>query len=96
MLVKVVLSMSKELADRFEGDLSAPDEVVESARAARKRGSALDVDWERALSVYWADANQDPKCLLRFPEAEPPQFDVSVDQDDCDESVDGSAETRTS
>lgn len=60
--------MSKELADRFDRDLSASDETVESARRARKRGAALDIDWERAFEIYYARANQDPKSFIRFPD----------------------------
>ena len=59
--------MSKELADRFERDLSASDETAERARRARSRGAALDVDWERAFEVYYAQANLDPKKFIRFP-----------------------------
>ena len=62
--------MSKELADRFERDLSASEATKEQARQARKRGAALDVDWERALEVYYAQANQDPKRFVRIPDFE--------------------------
>lgn len=62
--------MSKELADRFERDLSASDETVERARRARSRGAALDVDWERAFEVYYAQAGLDPKKFIRFPDRE--------------------------
>ena len=52
--------MSKELADRFERDLSAPDETAERARRARSRGAALNINWARAFEVYYAQANLDP------------------------------------
>lgn len=60
--------MSKELADRFERDLSAPDQTIERARRVRKECAALDIDWELAFEVYDAQANQDPKKFVRFPE----------------------------
>ena len=63
--------MSKNLADRFEGDLSASAETIERARRARKQGAALDMDWETAFEVYYAQANQDPKKFVRFPDTEP-------------------------
>lgn len=59
--------MSKELADRFERDLSASNETKECARRARQRAAALDIDWERAFEVYYAQATQDPKRFVRFP-----------------------------
>jgi hypothetical protein len=62
--------MSKELADRFERDLSASDETAERARRARSRGAALDIDWARAFEVYYAQANLDPKKFIRFPDKE--------------------------
>jgi hypothetical protein len=62
--------MSKELADRFERDLSASDETAERARRARSRGAALDIDWARAFEVYYAQANLDPKKFIRFPDRE--------------------------
>ena len=62
--------MSKELADRFERDLSASDETAERARRARSRGAALDIDWARAFEVYYAQANLDPKKFIRFPDWE--------------------------
>ena len=62
--------MSKELADRFERDLSAPDETAERARRARSRGAALDINWARAFEVYYAQANLDPKKFIRFPDKE--------------------------
>lgn len=60
--------MSKELADRFERDLSASKETTERARQARSRGAVLDVDWEDAFEVYNAQVNLDPKKFIRFPE----------------------------
>ena len=62
--------MSKELADRFERDLSASGEVAERARRARSRGAALDINWARAFEVYYAQANLDPKKFIRFPHKE--------------------------
>lgn len=62
--------MSKELADRFERDLSASDETAQRARRARSRGAALDIDWEQAFEVYYAQANLDPKKFIRFPDRE--------------------------
>lgn len=89
--------MSKELADRFERDLSASEETAERARQARSRGAALDIDWEQAFEVYYAQANQDPKKFIRFPdrEANPPDSvityrdldDVSSDDDERREST---------
>jgi len=67
--------MSKELADRFERDLSASEETAERARQARKRGAALDVDWEKAFEAYAVQANQDPKRFIRFPDTEPEFLD---------------------
>lgn len=63
--------MSKELADKIEGDLSASTGTTERARRARKQGAALDMDWETAFEVYYAQANQDPKKFVRFPDTEP-------------------------
>jgi|GEM_PF-4661303 len=63
--------MSKELADRFDRDLSASEETKDRARRARKRGAALDVDWDRVFEVYYAQANQDPKKFVRFPDTDP-------------------------
>jgi hypothetical protein len=63
--------MSKELADKFERDLSASDETQEQARRARRQGAALDVDWADAFETYRARANQDRKEFVRFPVAGP-------------------------
>ena len=62
--------MSEELADRFERDLSASDETAERARRARSRGAALDINWEQAFEVYYAQADLDPKKFIRFPDRE--------------------------
>lgn len=89
--------MSKELADRFERDLSASEGTAERARRARSRGAALDIDWERAFEVYYAQANLDPKRFIRFPdkevdfsdaiEARRDFGDVSSDDDERYESI---------
>jgi len=62
--------MSKELADRFERDLSASDETAERAHRVRSRGAALDMDWAQAFEVYCAQTNLDPKKFIRFPNRE--------------------------
>jgi hypothetical protein len=59
--------MSRELADRLERDLSAPESVQERARSARERGAALDGNWDDALATYRTQANRDPKKFVRFP-----------------------------
>lgn len=59
--------MSRELATRVDRDLSASEETKERAERARTRGAALDVDWEMALQIYIAEANQDPNRFVRFP-----------------------------
>lgn len=79
--------MSKELAEQFDRDLSAPDETAERARKARKQGAALDIDWETAFEVYDAQANQDPKKFIRFPESAPEPQDVAVMQFDGPDSM---------
>jgi hypothetical protein len=79
--------MSKELAEQFGRDLSAPEETAERAREARKQGAALDIDWETAFEVYDAQANQDPKKFIRFPDYAPEPQDVAVMQFDARDSV---------
>lgn len=59
------LHMSKELAEQFDGDLSASEETRERARQARKQGAALDIEWDTAFEVYYPQAGQDPKKLIR-------------------------------
>lgn len=90
--------MSKELADRFERDLSASDETVERARQARSRGAALDIDWEQAFEVYYAQANLDPKKFIRFPDREVDFSDPVViyrDSDDVSSDDDERYESAT-
>lgn len=59
--------MSKELADRVEGDLSASESVQHRARRIREAGASLETDWDEAMSAYRAEANQVPSTLVRFP-----------------------------
>ncbi|MFC6613674.1 hypothetical protein ACFQAS_01655 [Halopenitus salinus] len=58
--------MSTELPDRFDRDLAAPSETAARARRARRRGVALNVEWEEAFEMYTARANRDPRRFVRF------------------------------
>lgn len=78
--------MSKELADRFERDLSASEETAERARQARSRGAALDIDWKQAFEAYYAQANLDPKKFIRFPDREVNFMDSVVTHQDFGDS----------
>ena len=90
------LSMSKELADQFDRDLSASESTVERARTARKQGAALDIDWETAFEVYDAQANQDPKKFIRFPDYVSESQETAVTQFHERDSVSGDDERSES